>query len=84
MAAASSLPPQVLSKEELDAVHEMSELLHTGLERDQLVILAQLCDQGLNPVALAHVVRELRKERDAASTARSLDALQRPAAPPKF
>jgi len=47
------------------AVHEMSELLNTGLERSSLAVLTQLCDEGFNPEALAQVVRELRAEKEA-------------------
>jgi len=61
------------------AIYEMSELLHTGLNRESLLILAELCDEGVNPYALAQgkpfpsmnlpfyaVVRELHAEKEAA------------------
>lgn len=35
-------------------LHEMSELLGTGLNRNALQALAGLCDDGVNPFALAH------------------------------
>jgi len=58
--------PDRVPKETLDAIYEMSELLHTGLNRESLLILAELCDEGVNPYALAQVVRELHAEKEAA------------------
>lgn len=59
----------------------MSELLDTGLNRNSLDALAQLCDEGINPYILSHgaiipiigknlnssvtVVRELQREKEA-------------------
>lgn len=45
------------------AIFEVSELLDTGLKRESLEILVQLVEHGVNPVALAAVVQELRRER---------------------
>jgi mitotic-spindle organizing protein 1 len=44
------------------AIYEMSRLLNTGLDRETLSILVTLCESGVNPEALAVVVKELRKE----------------------
>ncbi|GAB5033317.1 Hypothetical protein NocV09_01300580 [Nannochloropsis oceanica] len=49
-------------QEVLGAVHEISNLLNTGLDRQTLAILVNLCEAGVNPEALALVVQELRKE----------------------
>ena len=43
----------------------MSQLLDTGLDRESLEILVQLIEHGVNPIALAAVVQELRRERAA-------------------
>jgi mitotic-spindle organizing protein 1 len=43
-------------------LHEISTLLETGLDQETLAILLALCEQGVNPEALAAVVRELRRE----------------------
>jgi mitotic-spindle organizing protein 1 len=43
----------------------MSSLLNTGLDRQTLAVLVQLCEHGVNPEALAAVVRELKAESDA-------------------
>ena len=47
------------------ALHEISGLLNTGLDRNSLSILVQLCEMGVNPGALVHVVQELSKFRSA-------------------
>lgn len=49
------------------AVYELSRLLNTGLDRETLAILMALLQKGVNPEALASVVKDLR--RDAAATA---------------
>ena len=36
------------------ALHEISTLLNTGLDRNTLSILVQLCEIGVNPGALVH------------------------------
>ena len=40
---------------------EMSNLLNTGLDADTLAICVRLCENGVNPEALAMVVQELRR-----------------------
>jgi mitotic-spindle organizing protein 1 len=43
-------------------VYELSRLLNTGLDRDTLAILMALIQKGVNPEALAAVVKDLRKD----------------------
>lgn len=43
-------------------LHEISQSLETGLDQETLAILLALCEQGVNPEALAAVVKELRRE----------------------
>ena len=43
-------------------IYEMSSLLKTGLDRESLSLCSQLLDQGVNPEALAAVIKELRSE----------------------
>ena len=50
------------ARESLDLAFHMSNILETGLDRHTLSVLIALCDLGLNPEALAAVVRELRRE----------------------
>ena len=40
----------------------MATLLNTGLNRQALAALVQLVELGINPHALAHVVREMQRE----------------------
>lgn len=44
------------------AVKEISDLLNTGLDEETLKVCVQLLEAGVNPEALATVVRELRRE----------------------
>jgi len=37
----------------------MSQILKTGLDKETLAILMSLCERGVNPEALAAVVKEL-------------------------
>jgi mitotic-spindle organizing protein 1 len=41
---------------------EISKLLDCGLDKESLAILVSLCENGVNPEALATVVQELRRE----------------------
>lgn len=50
------------ARESLDLAFHMSNLLDTSLDRHTLSILIALCDLGLNPEALAAVVKELCRE----------------------
>ncbi|KAJ7517676.1 hypothetical protein O6H91_21G034800 [Diphasiastrum complanatum] len=50
------------ARESLDIVYLISNLLNTGLDRQTLSILVALCEHGVNPEALAAVVKELRRE----------------------
>ncbi|KAL2946137.1 hypothetical protein AAZX31_U002300 [Glycine max] len=49
------------ARESLDLAFHMSNILDTGLDRHTLSVLIALCDLGVNPEALAVVVKELRK-----------------------
>ncbi|KAI8805462.1 mitotic-spindle organizing gamma-tubulin ring associated-domain-containing protein, partial [Cladochytrium replicatum] len=51
------------SQETLDILFEMSRLLNTGLDKETLAICVSMCEQGVNPEALAAVIKELRRER---------------------
>ncbi|CAM6051881.1 unnamed protein product, partial [Sphagnum tenellum] len=55
------------AREALDIAHVMANLLGTGLDRQTLSILIALCEHGVNPEALAAVVKELRREAAALS-----------------
>lgn len=55
--------------ESLSIVHEIATLLDTGLDKETLSILISLIEAGVNPEALAAVVRELRREAAALKAA---------------
>ena len=44
------------------ALLDISKLLNTGLDAESLSICVRLCESGVNPEALANVIRELRRE----------------------
>lgn len=50
------------ARDSLELVFRMSNILDTGLDRHTLSVLIALCDLGVNPEALAAVVKELRRE----------------------
>ncbi|XWS65158.1 hypothetical protein CRYUN_Cryun05aG0067700 [Craigia yunnanensis] len=50
------------ARESLDLAFHISNILDTGLDRHTLSVLIALCNLGLNPEALAAVVRELQRE----------------------
>ncbi|KAF5204376.1 Mitotic-spindle organizing protein 1b [Thalictrum thalictroides] len=56
------------ARESLDLALHMSNILDTGLDRHTLSLLIALSDVGLNPEALAALVKELRKEPPRTST----------------
>jgi len=49
-------------REAFETLYEISRVLNTGLDRETLSILIELIEQGVNPEALAVVVKELRSE----------------------
>lgn len=56
------------ARETLDTLMEISNLLNTGLDSESLAICVKLCEAGVNPEALAAVVKELRRESAALQT----------------
>ena len=58
--------------------HEISRLLDTGLDKETLSILIALVETGINPEALAHVVKELRRESAELKAALAAVAAQPP------
>ena len=49
------------SKETLEILYEMSQILNCGLNKEALNILVTMIEKGVNPEALIRVVEELRK-----------------------
>ena len=62
-------------------LYDISRLLQTGLDRETLSTLVSLTEEGVNPEALATVVKELRRESaelQAAEAAARAPAEQQP------
>ncbi|XP_011649034.1 mitotic-spindle organizing protein 1A [Cucumis sativus] len=56
------------ARESLDLAFHMSNVLDAGIDRHTLSVLIALCDMGVNPEALAAVVKELRREPPSSDT----------------
>ncbi|KAL1409174.1 hypothetical protein Q8F55_006004 [Vanrija albida] len=52
------------ARETLDTLHDLSQLLQTGLDKQTLSICVGMLEAGANPDTLAAVIKELRKEKD--------------------
>ncbi|KAI9039494.1 mitotic-spindle organizing protein 1 [Aspergillus affinis] len=50
------------AREVVDILHEISTLLNTHLDRTELSLCVSLIENGVNPDALATVIKDLRKE----------------------
>ncbi|GLA21075.1 hypothetical protein CBS63078_4555 [Aspergillus niger] len=53
------------AREVIDILHEISTLLNTNLDRTELSLCVSLIENGVNPDALAAVIKDLRKEAGA-------------------
>ncbi|KAG0225442.1 hypothetical protein BGW42_004433 [Actinomortierella wolfii] len=60
--AAASGAMQHEAKQALEILTEMATLLNTGLDRETLSICIAMCEAGVNPEALAAVIKELTRE----------------------
>ncbi|TKA69145.1 Mitotic-spindle organizing protein 1 [Friedmanniomyces simplex] len=48
------------ARETIDILHEISTLLNTNLDRQSLSYCVSLIENGVNPEALAKMIKELR------------------------
>ncbi|BFZ15976.1 hypothetical protein BsWGS_19015 [Bradybaena similaris] len=60
--AANTNPKPGAASQTIDVLMEISRLLNTGLDEETMAICLRLCESGVNPEALAEVIRELRRE----------------------
>ncbi|KAI8079846.1 mitotic-spindle organizing gamma-tubulin ring associated-domain-containing protein [Halteromyces radiatus] len=58
-------------KETIDILHEMSSILNTKLDRETLALCISLCEKGVNPEALAAVIKDLQKHQGSSSSQRT-------------
>ncbi|KIP10056.1 hypothetical protein PHLGIDRAFT_85800 [Phlebiopsis gigantea 11061_1 CR5-6] len=50
------------AQQTLDILYEISQLLHTQLDKETLATCVSMIENGVNPEALAGVIQELRRE----------------------
>ncbi|XP_015523046.1 mitotic-spindle organizing protein 1-like [Neodiprion lecontei] len=50
------------ARKTFQTLHQISKLLNTNLDPSTLSICVRLCENGVNPQALATVVKELQRE----------------------
>ncbi|OZJ02214.1 hypothetical protein BZG36_04715 [Bifiguratus adelaidae] len=50
------------ARDTMEVLYEMSNLLNTGLDKESLSLCVSLIEQGVNPEALANVIKEVRRE----------------------
>ncbi|RDA93787.1 hypothetical protein CP533_0239 [Ophiocordyceps camponoti-saundersi (nom. inval.)] len=55
------------AQQAVDILHEISIILNTNLDRRTLSICISMIERGVNPEALAQVIRELRHEAQLAT-----------------
>ncbi|KAL4905724.1 mitotic-spindle organizing protein 1 [Aspergillus multicolor] len=66
------MPPQTddkrqAAREVIDILQEISILLNTKLDRTELSLCVSLIENGVNPDALATVIKDLRREAELSS-----------------
>jgi mitotic-spindle organizing protein 1 len=49
------------AREDFQMMYQISQLLCTGLDPETLTICIRLCELGVDPEVLAHVIKEIRK-----------------------
>ncbi|EPQ30223.1 uncharacterized protein PFL1_02339 [Pseudozyma flocculosa PF-1] len=52
----------VAAQETMEVLYDLSQLLNTGLSREQLRACVELVDSGVNAEAVAMIVKILRRE----------------------
>ncbi|KAK4162276.1 mitotic-spindle organizing gamma-tubulin ring associated-domain-containing protein [Cladorrhinum sp. PSN259] len=68
---------QQAAQQAVDILHEISTILNCQLDRRTLSICISMIENGVNPEALASVVKELRKEGQHPQQAESAAAAAR-------
>ncbi|CAG9787027.1 unnamed protein product [Diatraea saccharalis] len=58
------------AREAFQMMYQISQLLCTGLDTETLTICIRLCELGVDPEVLAHVIKEIRKIGDNATQSR--------------
>ncbi|CAN6675171.1 hypothetical protein TRVA0_103S00100 [Trichomonascus vanleenenianus] len=50
------------SREAVNVIYEISQLLNTELDKQTTALCISLCERGVSPETLATVIQQLRKE----------------------
>ncbi|KAG8757904.1 hypothetical protein FRC14_001202 [Serendipita sp. 396] len=61
------------AQQTLDVLYDISQLLNTQLDRETLATCVSMIEAGVNPEALATVIKELRRENASLNANRSPD-----------
>ncbi|KAJ5159152.1 Protein of unknown function DUF3743 [Penicillium coprophilum] len=64
------------AREVIDILQEISDLLNTNLDRTELSLCVSLIENGVNPDALATVIKDLRKETAASKRVGNVPAVE--------
>lgn len=51
-------------KEAIEIIYEISNILNVNLDKETIVILIQLCEYGVSPKILSHIIIQLKKEKE--------------------
>ncbi|XP_076231768.1 mitotic-spindle organizing protein 1 [Calliopsis andreniformis] len=62
------------ARKTFQTLYQISKLLNTNLDPTTLSICIRLCENGVNPYALATLVKELQREAKAMNTATQLES----------
>lgn len=62
------------ARKTFQTLYQISKLLNTNLDPTTLSICIRLCENGVNPYALATVVKELQREVKAMDNANQLES----------
>lgn len=49
------------AREDFQMMYQISQLLRTGLDQETLSTCIKLCELGVDPEVLAHIIKEIRK-----------------------
>ncbi len=53
-----------IKQNSLNDLYELSNILNTGLDRESVEIIAELCELGVNPEALVAAIKEIKREAE--------------------
>ncbi|KAK9325181.1 mitotic-spindle organizing gamma-tubulin ring associated-domain-containing protein [Lipomyces orientalis] len=56
----NSCSNSISAQDDVDILYEISLLLDTGVDKDTISLCLKLCDNGVNPEALANTIRDLQ------------------------